>query len=81
MDPEKVNCHYCDDLPTQPLTGNTKVLVTGANGYIARRLIPELVYRGYFVRCMVRNKHFQSLLVQPGLNSRMRIVSTRSNST
>ena len=65
MDPEKVNYHYCDDLPTKPLPGNLKVLVTGANGYIARRLIPELVHRGYFVRCMVRNKHFQPLLSHP----------------
>ena len=30
------------------------VLVTGATGYIASRLIPELLERGYRVRCMVR---------------------------
>lgn len=65
MDPEKVNYHYCDDLSTSPLPGRQKILVTGANGYIARRLIPELVHRGYFVRCMVRSKHFQPLLIHP----------------
>ncbi len=47
MDPEKVNYHYCDDLPTTPLPINTKVLVTGANGYVGHRLIPELVSRGF----------------------------------
>ncbi len=30
------------------------VLVTGATGYIASRLIPELLERGYRVRCLVR---------------------------
>lgn len=30
------------------------VLVTGATGYIASRLIPQLLKRGYGVRCMVR---------------------------
>lgn len=33
------------------------VLVTGATGYIASRLIPELLKRGYRVRCMVRGAH------------------------
>ncbi|MFZ5819169.1 MAG: DUF2867 domain-containing protein [Chloroflexota bacterium] len=31
------------------------ILVTGANGYIASRLIPELLKRGYRVRCLVRH--------------------------
>ncbi len=57
MDPEKVNYHYCDDLPTTPLPETTRVLVTGANGYVAHRLIPELVHRGYIVRCMFRRKN------------------------
>lgn len=65
MDPEKVNYHYCDDLPTSPLKGNNKIFVTGANGYIARRLIPELVCRGYVVRCMLRKKRPQPLLTHP----------------
>src|SRR5512143_2243044 len=30
------------------------ILVTGATGYIASRLIPQLLKRGYRVRCMVR---------------------------
>jgi len=30
------------------------ILVTGATGYIASRLIPELLERGYRVRCLVR---------------------------
>jgi uncharacterized protein YbjT (DUF2867 family) len=62
MDPEKVNYHYCDDLPTTPLPAGTKVLVTGANGYVGHRLIPELIFRGYFVRCMFRRKSMPALL-------------------
>jgi uncharacterized protein YbjT (DUF2867 family) len=30
------------------------ILITGATGYIASRLIPELLERGYHVRCLVR---------------------------
>ncbi len=30
------------------------ILVTGATGYIASRLVPELLERGYHVRCLVR---------------------------
>ncbi len=67
MDPEKVNYHYCDDLPTKPLEGIRRVLVTGANGYVARRLIPELIYRGYLVRCMLRNKKLPPILEHPNL--------------
>ncbi len=63
MDPEKVNYHYCDDLPTTPLPEGTKILVTGANGYVGHRLIPELIFRGYFVRCMFRRKSMPALLV------------------
>ncbi|OGW16083.1 MAG: hypothetical protein A3K09_00650 [Nitrospinae bacterium RIFCSPLOWO2_12_FULL_47_7] len=65
MDPERVNYHYCDGLPTPPLPPNTKILVTGANGYVARRLIPELVSRGYFVRCMFRVKRCPPILTHP----------------
>ncbi len=67
MDPETVNYHYCDDLTTIPLPPGCKVLVTGASGYVARRLIPELVARGYFVRCMLRNSHIPFLLEHPNL--------------
>ena len=62
MNPEKVNYHYCDDLSTQPLPSGTRVLVTGANGYVASRLIPELVARGYIVRCMFRNNRCPPIL-------------------
>lgn len=65
MDPEKVNYHYCDDLPTTPLPTNARVLVTGANGYVGRRLIPELISRGYTVRCMLRRKTMPCILVHP----------------
>ncbi len=70
MDPEKVNYHYCDDLPTQPLPPGTRVLVTGASGYVASRLIPELVARGYIVRCMFRNMQIPVLLT----HSRIEVV-------
>lgn len=34
-----------------------KVLLTGATGYIGKRLLPILVERGYFVICCVRDKN------------------------
>ena len=33
------------------------ILVTGATGYIASRLIPELLERGHHVRCLARQPH------------------------
>ncbi len=60
-----VNYHYCDSLSTQPLPPGTRILVTGANGYVAHRLIPELVFRGYTVRCMFRNRSVLSILNHP----------------
>jgi len=69
MDPEKVNYHYCDDLPTEPLWPGARVLVTGASGYVAHRLIPELVYRGYTVRCMFRNRSCPPLLSHPRIET------------
>jgi uncharacterized protein YbjT (DUF2867 family) len=45
---------FCHDLPSKPLAGIGKVLVTGASGYIGGRLVPELLARGYTVRIMVR---------------------------
>jgi len=54
---------FCTDLPTRPLSGNVKILVTGASGYIGGRLIHELRARGYQVRVMVRDNafHYQNL--------------------
>jgi uncharacterized protein YbjT (DUF2867 family) len=67
MDPEKVNYHYCDDLPTKPLPDVKTVLVSGASGYVARRLVPELLFRGYRVRCMLRKKLLVPILSHPNL--------------
>ena len=67
MDPEKVNYHYCDNLSTRVLPPSTRILVTGANGYVGHRLIPELVYRGYVVRCMFRKKRCPPILSHPNL--------------
>ncbi len=67
MDPEKVNYHYCDDLPTSPLPDVKTVLVSGASGYVARRLVPELLFRGYRVRCMLREKSMPQVLTHPNL--------------
>ncbi|KMP12201.1 hypothetical protein UZ36_01760 [Candidatus Nitromaritima sp. SCGC AAA799-C22] len=47
----------------------TRVLVTGANGYVARRLIPELVCRGYIVRCMFRNRRCPPILTHPRIET------------
>lgn len=46
---------YSNDLPTRPLNDGRLILVTGANGYIGGRLIPELIVSGYNVRIMVRH--------------------------
>ncbi len=48
--------HLCDGLPTEPRPEIGKILVTGANGYIGGRLIPELEARGYQVRVLVRTE-------------------------
>lgn len=33
-----------------------KILLTGANGYVGKRLLPELLQEGHFVTCCVRNQ-------------------------
>lgn len=45
---------FCYDLPTLPANDGRLILVTGANGYIGGRLVPELIARGYKVRIMLR---------------------------
>ena len=45
----------CKDIPSSPLKGAGTILVTGASGYIGRRLVPELIERGYKVRILVRS--------------------------
>ncbi|MBI3567808.1 MAG: SDR family oxidoreductase [Gemmatimonadetes bacterium] len=37
------------------MTARTRVLVTGATGYIGGRLVPRLLGKGYDVRCVARN--------------------------
>ncbi|UCG28191.1 MAG: NAD(P)H-binding protein, partial [Bacteroidales bacterium] len=53
----------CPDLPTKPIPGTGKILVTGATGYVGGRLVPELLARGYTVRIMARRS-------SPELNDR-----------
>ncbi len=57
---------FCIDLPTQPVPGAGKILVTGASGYIGGRLVNELLERGYQVRVIVRGNadHYQELWPQ-----------------
>jgi uncharacterized protein YbjT (DUF2867 family) len=50
----EINGLFCHDLPTRPLRGAGKILVSGASGYIGGRLVPELLARNYQVRVMVR---------------------------
>ena len=54
---------FCIDLPTQPVPGAGKILVTGASGYIGGRLVNELLARGYRVQVLVRGNavHYQEL--------------------
>lgn len=48
-----------------------KTLVTGANGYIGRRLIPVLVDNGYEVICCVRDKN--RLTMEPSLVEKVEV--------
>ncbi|MGB8704763.1 MAG: SDR family oxidoreductase [Gillisia sp.] len=49
-----------------------RILLTGANGYIGLRLLPELINRGHEVICAVRNKN--RLSVNKNLQSKIEIV-------
>ncbi len=51
-----LNNLLCSDLPTKPQPELGKILVTGANGYIGGRLVPELIERGYQLRILVRKE-------------------------
>ena len=46
--------YFCDDLPSRPIPGLGKILVTGATGYIGGLLVTELQHRGYSVRLLIR---------------------------
>lgn len=45
---------FSANLPTRPIPEIGKILITGASGYIGGRLVPELLWRGYNLRIMVR---------------------------
>ena len=51
---EETSDIFCQGLPSKPLSGIGRILVSGASGYIGGRLVPELLYRGYKVRALVR---------------------------
>ncbi len=57
---------FCTDLPTRPVPGVGKILITGASGYIGGRLVNELLARGYQVRVIIRENatHYQELWPQ-----------------
>lgn len=59
---------FCIDLPSKPKPAIGKILVTGANGYIGGRLVPELLNRGYNVRVMVRKKLARYNKQWPGID-------------
>jgi uncharacterized protein YbjT (DUF2867 family) len=58
---------FCHDLPTKPRSEIGTILVTGANGYIGGRLVPELIARGYKVRIMVRDNLPEYQVQWPGV--------------
>ncbi|MDP2942606.1 MAG: NAD(P)H-binding protein [Candidatus Omnitrophota bacterium] len=45
---------FCKNLPTKPIPGMGKILVTGVSGYVGGHLVVELLARGYQLRLMVR---------------------------
>jgi len=58
---------FCSDLQSNPQPEMGKILVTGANGYIGGRLIPELIARGYQVRILIRKESPELLVRWPGI--------------
>ncbi len=49
-----------------------KVLLTGANGYIGTKLLPELIKKGHEVICCVRHKH--KLNIDPELMEKIQVI-------
>jgi uncharacterized protein YbjT (DUF2867 family) len=49
-----------------------KILLTGANGYIGKRLLPQLVHEGHEVWCCVREPH--RFIVEDALRNKVHIV-------
>jgi len=51
-----------------------KILLTGANGYIGKRLLPKLIEQGHYVVCAVRNK--ARFTFDENLRSKIEIIET-----
>ncbi|NND15114.1 MAG: SDR family oxidoreductase [Eudoraea sp.] len=49
-----------------------KILLTGANGYIGLRLLPELLNKGYQVVCVVRNQN--RLSIDADIRARIEVI-------
>ena len=58
---------YCHLLKSNPPAGMGTILVTGANGFIGRHLIPDLLARGYKVRALVRQYSDELQQMWPGV--------------
>eukprot|EP01063_Lacrimia_lanifica_P007924 TRINITY_DN15089_c0_g1_i1.p1 TRINITY_DN15089_c0_g1~~TRINITY_DN15089_c0_g1_i1.p1 ORF type:complete len:362 (+),score=112.73 TRINITY_DN15089_c0_g1_i1:52-1086(+) len=66
--------------PPPPLTVGQKVMITGANGYIASHIVLKLLRAGYTVHACVRDAanadSVAHLLALPGAEDRLRLFST-----
>ena len=49
-----------------------KVLLTGATGYIGKRLLPILIDRGYYVVCCVRDKN--KFLAESSIKEKIEVI-------
>lgn len=49
-----------------------KILLTGSNGYIGTKLLPELINIGYEVVCCVRHKH--KLKINPDFRDKIQVI-------
>ena len=52
----------------------SKILLTGANGYIGKRLLPALLEKGHFIYCMVRNKKRFHAYIPPEFQESVQVV-------